>query len=195
MFRRATLRLNSKRVMGLDYRWLGILYYDPVLAEVDTRKGLKELIEKESQKRIVVLIYTKAQDTLTKDLVLSVVEEADLRTVNDKVLYAFASYSLDESLPCYPVVDIYSEGKRLQRTLGRSPMTLRSTVPYFAFRSPHVSDPSSQEGWPVETTFGIPNTRIGGMIRKLSAATSSTLHSVLAAQRSLLPYSCPPPSA
>eukprot|EP01059_Diplonema_ambulator_P000812 TRINITY_DN10658_c0_g1_i1.p1 TRINITY_DN10658_c0_g1~~TRINITY_DN10658_c0_g1_i1.p1 ORF type:complete len:192 (+),score=38.38 TRINITY_DN10658_c0_g1_i1:43-618(+) len=182
MLRRTLFRLDTKKVITADYRSLGMVYYDPVLAEVESKEGLRELKEVESRKRVVVLVYSKAGDARTKEAVMTVADESQLREVNNKILYAFASYTLDPSLPCVPAYEVYLNGARVSRILGRSPLSLQNTLPKIAHTAPAPTE-TFQENWPLDTALGFPIDKVTDVTNTLVRAADPNVHKVIQTTR------------
>eukprot|EP00754_Rhynchopus_humris_P039929 Rhum_TRINITY_DN23007_c0_g1::Rhum_TRINITY_DN23007_c0_g1_i1::g.176823::m.176823 len=150
------VRHTGNKVMGADYRALGIKYYEPVFVSVSTQEGLQELMKTVSHKKCVVICYHKLGDSDLKKALANIAVELPLAEFNDKILWAFASHTLDPTLPCYPVVDIHAKGELYLRSLGRSPVTVRGGICRVMSEVAFPSDPDADEEWPsLSTLYGV----------------------------------------
>ena len=150
------VRHAGNKVMGADYRALGIKYYEPVFVTVSTKEGLQELMQTVSHKKCVVVCYHKLGDSEVKESLANIAIELPLAEFNDKILWVLASHTLDPTLPCYPVIDIHAKGDLYLRSLGRSPATVRGGLCRVMSEMQFSSDPEADEEWPsIDTLHGI----------------------------------------
>ena len=147
----------------------GFINYAPHFVEVTTKEGLRDLVENVSRQQCVIIIFAKREDKLTARLISDAAVEYPLTECNHKTVYAFCSYTLDTTLPCFPVVDVYGQGELLFRSLGRSPYPLRSFLPLHVLDGQYRPRADAEEIPPsTSTMLGIPRAELKKSIQALT---------------------------